>query len=152
MENRVFSVGTLAAAAGVKAATIRFYEQQGLIPPSRRTDGGYRVFGEDDLDRLRFIRRGRRLGFSLDDIRELLALAGADQAPCERVDAKIVGQLAQVRERIDRLLMLEAELVRLSSCCQGGFIRECRVMEALCARDAAPPQACERPAGLRAPD
>tara|TARA_R110002095_G_scaffold165067_3_gene143279 strand:- start:877 stop:1284 length:408 start_codon:yes stop_codon:yes gene_type:complete len=125
------TVGQLARESGTKAVTIRYYEQIGLLPPVARNASGYRQYSPGDRDRLLFIRRCRNLGFGLDDIRELLELAEHHQASCADVDAKVAAQLEQVRTRIRDLLELEQELERLLSCCQGGKIEECRIIESL---------------------
>jgi DNA-binding transcriptional MerR regulator len=125
------SIGDLAHATGVKPTTIRFYEAEGLLAPPARTAGGHRVYGKAHLDRLGFIRHGRELGFTMEDIRDLLRLAdAAPDAPCEGADAIALRHLAGVRARLARLRSLEAELERMT-CCQQGSIAECRVIEVL---------------------
>ncbi|MFE1971608.1 MerR family DNA-binding protein, partial [Acinetobacter baumannii] len=86
------------------------YERVGLLPQPARTASGYRLYTEQDRDRLLFIRRSRTLGFSLDDIRELLGFTGRRRASCAEVDAKVGEQLTQVRSRIQDLQALEAQL------------------------------------------
>lgn len=131
MDRMTFTVGQLARATGTKAVTIRYYEQIGLLPSASRNASGYRQYSAEDRDRLLFIRRSRALGFSLSDIRDLLGLADHRQASCAAVDAKVAEQLEQVRVRIRDLQGLEQELERLLSCCQGGVIDECRIIESL---------------------
>lgn len=126
-----FTIGQLARATNTKAVTIRYYEQVGLLPSASRNTTGYRQYSDEDRGRLLFIRRSRALGFSLDDIRELLGLADQRQASCAAVDAKVAKQLEQIRLRIRDLRDLEQELQRLRSCCQGGVIEECRIIESL---------------------
>jgi DNA-binding transcriptional MerR regulator len=127
----IFTVGQLAQATDTQAVTIRYYERIGLLPPPARNASGYRVYSARDRDRLRFIRRSRALGFGLDDIRELLELADHRRASCAAVDAKVAQQLEQVRMRLRDLRRLEGELARLSACCQGGVIEQCRIIESL---------------------
>ncbi len=127
-----FTVGQLARLTGTKAVTIRYYEQLGLLPKPLRNASGYRQYTAEERDRLLFIRRSRALGFSLDDVRQLLSLSDHPQASCATVDAKVAAQLEQVRLRIHDLQKLEQELQRLGSCCQGGVIDECRIIESLC--------------------
>lgn len=136
MSGITLSIGELAKMTRTKAVTIRYYEQLGLLPPSRRTAAGYRIYGEAERERLLFVRRSRGLGFSLDDVRELLGFADHREASCAAVDAKVALQLDQVRERIRDLQALERELQRLLSCCQGGVIQECRIIESLNRPDA----------------
>lgn len=131
MNATTFTVGQLARATNTKAVTIRYYEQLGLLPSASRNASGYRQYSMEELDRLLFIRRSRALGFSLDDIRQLLGLADHRQASCTPVDTKVAEQLDQVRMRIRDLQDLEQELQRLLSCCQGGVIEECRIIESL---------------------
>ncbi|MGH8438928.1 MAG: MerR family transcriptional regulator [Pseudomonas sp.] len=138
-----YTVGQLAKAADTKAVTIRYYEQQGLLPSATRTPAGYRLYTEIERDRLLFIRRSRGLGFSLDDVRELLGLADRKEHSCAAVDAKVELQLAQVRERIRDLQGLESELTRLIACCQGGVIEECRIIESLSNRSAVRPESTD---------
>jgi DNA-binding transcriptional MerR regulator len=126
-----YSIGDLARATGVKATTIRFYETEGLLAPPARTEGGHRVYGKPQLDRLGFIRHARELGFGMDDIRELLRLADAPpDAPCEGADAIARRHLAAVRDRLARLRSLEAELLRMAECARQG-VGTCRVIEVL---------------------
>lgn len=134
MSAATYTVGALAKATDTKAVTIRYYEQSGLLPSAGRSPSGYRFYTDEERNRLLFIRRSRALGFSLDDIRELLGLADRRDASCAAVDAKVEGQLEQVRMRIRDLQGLEAELTRLSVCCQGGVIEQCRIIESLSSR------------------
>lgn len=138
-----YTVGQLAKVTDTKAVTIRYYEQQGLLPSATRTPAGYRLYTETERDRLLFIRRSRGLGFSLDDVRELLGLADRKNHSCAAVDAKVELQLAQVRARIRDLQGLEGELERLIKCCQGGVIEECRIIESLSNQSSARPTAKE---------
>lgn len=131
MEKSTLTIGQLAHATNTKPVTIRYYEQIGLLPLAVRSASGYRQYSQADCDRLRFIRRSRALGFSLDGIRELLSLADHGQASCAAVDAKVAEQVEQIRERIRDLQGLEQELQRLLACCQGGVIKECRIIDSL---------------------
>lgn len=126
-----FTVSQMARATDTKPVTIRYYEQVGLLPSAPRNASGYRQYTQVERDRLLFIRRSRSLGFSLDDIRQLLSFADQRQASCAAVDAKVAEQLDQVRTRIHDLQELELELQRLLSCCHGGAIDECRIIESL---------------------
>lgn len=131
MNNSSFSIGQLAKAADTKAATIRYYEQMGLLSSAARTDAGYRIYTTSERDRLLFIRRARSLGFTLDDIKELLGFADQRDSSCDVVDAKVGEQLAQVRARIRDLSALQTELERLSGSCKGGAIGQCQIIGAL---------------------
>src|SRR5262245_45760823 len=82
-----FPIGELARHTGTSAETIRYYERIGLLAKPGRTRGNYRAYGRAHLDRLSFIRRSRELGFSLDQVRALLALTSRRDQPCDAVDA-----------------------------------------------------------------
>ncbi|CAE6902318.1 MerR family transcriptional regulator [Ectopseudomonas chengduensis] len=131
MSTTNFTVGQLARLTDTKAVTIRYYEQLGLLPMVSRNASGYRQYTAEERDRLLFIRRSRALGFSLNDIRQLLVFSDHRQASCASVDAKVAEQLEQVRLRIHDLQGLENELQRLLSCCHGGVIEECRIIGSL---------------------
>lgn len=131
MSEKIYTVGQLAAHTDIKSVTIRYYEKIGLLPEATRSESGYRLYSEADHLRLLFIRRSRRLGFSLDDIRELLSLADRQQESCAGVDAKVEQQLEEVRSRMKDLHAMEKELERLSACCEGGVIMDCRIIDTL---------------------
>jgi len=125
------SIGQLAKASDVQAVTIRYYETKRLLAPQRRAANGYREYGNAQLRRLTFIRRCRHLGFSLDDIRALLGLADQQALPCHQIDARIEAQLVEVRKRQRDLAVMEEELQRLTYCCAGGVVAQCRIVETL---------------------
>ena len=89
MSTTNFTVGQLARITDTKAVTIRYYEQIGLLPTASRNSSGYRQYSYEERDRLLFIRRSRALGFSLDDVRQLLGFSDHRQASCAAVDAKV---------------------------------------------------------------
>ena len=115
----MLSIGTLSRRTGTKVQTIRYYEQIGLMEEPGRTEGGQRRYRERDLDRLAFIRHARQLGFALDAIRELLALADEPQRSCADADSIARRQLVQVEQRILRLEALRTELERMIAQCGG---------------------------------
>lgn len=128
----MFSIGHVAKVTGIKVPTIRFYEQEGLLPALPRTQSNRRIYSVADMRRLTFIRHTRTLGFELADIRSLLDLADNPQKPCCEADAIAHRQLLAVEERLRQLNALKTELVRINSVCSGGKIAgECRVIEAL---------------------
>ena len=96
-------IGDLATRAGLSAKTIRFYEQAGLLPQPPRTAGGYRDYPPSALDRLAFIRHAQAAGFTLADIRGVLAIRDSGQAPCQHVSVLIDEHLARVERRIAEL-------------------------------------------------
>jgi len=128
---REYSVGELAKEAGCSAQSVRWYEAQGLMPAAARTAGNQRRYGTGHLTRLKFLRHARDLGFSLDDIRELLSLTGRPDIPCEDADRIASRHLGLVEERLAALGELRDELKTMVHECQGGRIAECRVIEVL---------------------
>lgn len=125
------AIGALARQTGVKVPTIRFYEEIGLLRPPARTGSNRRVYGAEDVRRLRFIRHARDLGFEVDDIRALIGLADHPQAPCAEADGIARRHLATVERRIAQLTALRAELQRMVAGCCHGQVRDCRVIEVL---------------------
>jgi DNA-binding transcriptional MerR regulator len=117
-----YAIGDLARATGVKATTIRWYEQEGWLPPAARTTGGHRAYGAAHLRRLGFIRHARELGFESDAIRALLDLADQPDADCTRAHALATAQIAEIDARLKRLGALRAELVRMATSCEGGLL------------------------------
>ena len=130
MDNR-HSIGTLARKTGVKVPTIRFYESIGLLPAPPRTQSNRRVYGDDAINRLRFIRHARELGFEVPTIRELLELTGEPQRSCEKVDAIAREHLHEIESRIERLTALRSEVRRMLKQCMHGRIADCRIVEVL---------------------
>jgi Cu(I)-responsive transcriptional regulator len=124
-------IGALARRTGTKAETIRFYEKAGLMAEPARTSGNYRSYGEEHLKRLSFIRRARDLGFSLDDVRELLALSDDRERPCDGIDTIASIHLAEVDRKIADLTMMRDELARLIGSCRKGVVADCRIVETL---------------------
>ncbi|MGE6687580.1 MerR family transcriptional regulator [Stutzerimonas stutzeri] len=125
-----FTIGKLSKATAVNVETIRYYERIGLLAAPSRTESGYRTFSERDAEQLRFIKRGRELGFTLDEIRTLVELADQPEHACTDVDRLVQTHLVEVRQRIADLQRLEAELQRLAGCSESS-VRECRIIETL---------------------
>lgn len=127
-----FRIGDLAQQAGVKVVTIRYYEQAGLLPVCERTTGNYRVYAREHLQRLRFLRRCRELGFSLEQIRNLLLLSSAESGGCAAVCGVATGHLEDVESKIADLKRLASELRRIRSSCDGkNSAAQCRIIAAL---------------------
>src|SRR5690606_585518 len=122
------NIGKAAAASGVSAKMIRYYESVGLIPPARRTDSDYRVYSDDDVHVLRFIRRARDLGFSVDDIRELLALWRDKRRASADVKRIALGHVAELEARIAALQDMAGTLRRLAECCHGDARPDCPIL------------------------
>lgn len=123
--------GVLAQRSGVKAETIRYYEKVMLLPEPDRNGGGYRVYAEDDYQRLCFIRRCRDMGFSLVEIRGLLSLVDGDQVSCEQVKRMADVHLADINRKISDLKQMQSTLRKLSSNCSGDDVPHCPIIEAL---------------------
>lgn len=128
-------IGELAERAGAKPETVRYYEQEGLLPVPPRTSGNYRDYGPEHLARLAFIRHARGLGFELADVRALLTLADVPDQDCSAVDAIASRHLASVELKISQLHSLKAELQRMVKQCQGGHVSDCKIIDALSNHD-----------------
>lgn len=107
-------IGELAARAGVTAKAIRHYERVGVLPPPRRTDAGYRDYGEGALARLAFVRAAKAVGLTLGEIREVIAFRERGEAPCAHVLALIERRAAELSQRIAALERLRQELRELA--------------------------------------
>lgn len=112
-EQAVYRIGQLAEISGIPAKTIRFYEANGIVPSPDRTESGYRLYRQGDLERLLFIRRAKTLGLSLDAIREIIVIREGGQAPCDHVRLLLDEKLADVQQRLRALHELERELQAL---------------------------------------
>ncbi len=111
--------------------TIRYYEKVGLMPPPQRSDGGYRTFSETDVDRLRFISRGRELGFSLEEIRSLLRLSDEPNMSCMEVDQMARSHLIDIQGRISELQRMAEELDRVIGGCAKEQRGNCAILGTL---------------------
>jgi MerR family mercuric resistance operon transcriptional regulator len=125
------TIGMLATAAGVKLETVRYYERIKLMPEPSRTASGHRAYDGEHLRRLRFIRRGRELGFSIEDIRTLLGLAAPSESSCGEVREIAEAHLSSVRNKLADLRRLEFILVETISGCSTNGDPSCPVLEML---------------------
>lgn len=126
------TIGQLAACAGIGADTVRYYEREGLMPTPRRSESGYRRYDAASATRLRFIRRARDLGFSLDDVRELLALSADGGHGTQGVRARAEARLADIERRIAELRRVQRGLRNLVEACPGhGPLDACPILAAL---------------------
>ncbi len=125
------AIGALSARTGCKVETIRFYEREGLLPAPARSSGGYRLYSQDHLKRLTFIRRARGLGFSIDEVRKLLALADERKRPCAEVRVVAGAHLEDVRVKIAHLRAMERVLRDTVARCADGRRANCALIEAL---------------------
>jgi len=114
-----YTIGQIAKAANIPTSTIRYYERRGLVLPISRSDGNYRLFDSDALDRLMFVRSAQGAGFTLSDIAELLALREDQVAPCDEVQGLISSRLDQVIEQIEHLRAVDEMLRGWLKVCKG---------------------------------
>ncbi|SFR33834.1 DNA-binding transcriptional regulator, MerR family [Yoonia tamlensis] len=132
----MFSIGALSDRTGVKIATIRYYEDMGLLPPPERTAGNQRRYSQSGLDRLAFIKHARDLGFAIDAIKALITLHDHPDRSCAQANAIAQTQLADVQSKIARLRRLETELSRIATNCYGaGRAGDCYVLTSLADHD-----------------
>ena len=128
--------GLLARHAGIGVETVRYYESIGLLDEPRRTQAGYRLYEEGDLSRLRFIRRAKQLGFSLNDIRELIALRLDEGSDCSEVEHRAELRLADINERIRDLQRVQRGLEKLIDFCRANPVKQdCPILEILESED-----------------
>ena len=125
------SRGELAARTGCNIETIRYYEQIGLLPAPPRSQAGHRLYGQDLLKRLSFVRRSRDLGFTLEEIRGLLRLVDGGKYTCAQVEALALEHVGEIRRKITDLKRLKSVLETMASQCSGGKVPECPIIDAL---------------------
>jgi len=131
MSNNRLSIGKAAEMSGLNVETIRFYEKEGLVPEPGRTEGGHRLYSKDQVARLVFIRRSRKLGFSMTQVRQILSLVDREQVSCEAVKSIADDHIDDIRARIADLRKMERTLNRLSRECSGKDIPDCPIIDAL---------------------
>jgi Zn(II)-responsive transcriptional regulator len=123
-------IGALARRAGVAIDTVRYYERNQLLTPAGRLASGYRRYGEGELKRLRFIRRAKALGFTLEEIRELLSLS--DERNVAKVKRAAEAKLADIEQRVAELQRIRRGLRTLVAACPGhGRAEACPILNAL---------------------
>jgi Zn(II)-responsive transcriptional regulator len=126
------NIGRLAKLAQVNIDTIRYYEQQNVLPPAARSASGYRQYGQTDLERLRFVVRAKDLGFTLAEIRDLLSLTEERGSDMRGVKRKAETRLAQVEQKIAELRRVKRGLKKLIDACPGeGELKRCPIVAAL---------------------
>jgi Hg(II)-responsive transcriptional regulator len=125
-------IGELAQRAGVGIDTVRYYERQGLLPEPMRAASGYRSYDGTDVSRLHFVRRAKALGFTLVEIRELLALSGRREDDMGSLKAAATEKLADVETKIAELARIRDGLQSLVASCPGhGALEQCPILGAL---------------------
>ncbi|RJG03525.1 Cu(I)-responsive transcriptional regulator [Noviherbaspirillum sedimenti] len=127
------NIGEAAVATGVSAKMIRYYESIQLIKPGKRTEANYRTYGDKDLHNLRFIKRARTLGFSLDQIRELLSLWQDSGRASADVKSIAEEHVAELQKRIDELTDMRDTLSHLAHACSGDHRPDCPILQELAA-------------------
>ena len=125
------SIGELSKHSGVNIETIRYYERIKMLPPPPRTASGRRIYGPAEKRSLAFIRRSRDLGFTLEEIRALMALGGTGRAPCAEVHKIASAHLANVRNKLSDLIKLEAILAKTVAQCSDDGTPACPVLDIL---------------------
>ena len=126
------NIGQLSRRTGVPIDTVRYYEKQRLLPPPTRSASGYRHYEADDVLRLNFIRRAKVLGFTLDEIRDLLALSSARDGDMAAIRAAAADKLADVERRLAELTRVRDGLRTLVDACPGhGALDQCPILSAL---------------------
>lgn len=125
------NIGQAAHATGVSAKMIRHYESVGLFPEARRTEAGYRLYGDKELATLRFIRHSRDLGFSLEQIRALLDLWQNRRRPSRTVKALAQTHLDEIDQKLRELQAMRATLSHLVHCCAGDDRPDCPIIDSL---------------------
>jgi len=130
--NDSLTIGQLAQQAGVGVETLRYYERQKLIPEPPRRSSGYREYPPETVNRIRFIRRAKELGFSLKEIDELLTLRAESEDQCAEVLARAQGKIADISQRIASLERMKRALEQLaSSCSEPATSGDCPILDAL---------------------
>src|SRR6266404_311944 len=121
------TIGKVAKEAGVNLETIRYYENEGVLPKPPRTHSGYRIFSEDAVKRLRFIKHAQDLGFSLKEIKELLALRVKPGSSCVDVRQKAEAKIVDVEAKIRNLEAIKTALQSLTATCGKGPVSTCSI-------------------------
>lgn len=132
MQQTEIHIGEAARRSGVRVQTLHYYERRGLLRPSRGVSTKYRVYSEDAIRRVLFIRRAQALGFTLDEIKELLEIRIDSGATCGDVRSRAEAKLNDVKEKIQTLRSMQNTLERVTAACSGqGAVSECPILESL---------------------
>lgn len=127
-----FRIGELAEHAGVGVETIRFYERKGLIRQPRKAEG-FRKYPEDDVARIKFIKRAQTLGFQLKEIQDLLKWDRPGRISCSSLEKKLAAKVDEIDQKVEDLKRIKKSLIELQGCCQEDDFsnRECSISECL---------------------
>jgi MerR family mercuric resistance operon transcriptional regulator len=112
-----FTIGQLSKLSDTGVEAIRFYERRGVLPPAKRTEGGYRQYGRDTVKRLHFIHRAQELGFSLKEITQLIALRVTSKSNCSEVKKRALSKLQQIESKISDLQKMRDVLKEVTQAC-----------------------------------
>ena len=141
------NIGEAAKSSGVSAKMIRHYESVGLFPQALRTESGYRQYTDKEVSTLRFIRQSRDLGFSIEQIRELLGLWQDRKRPSRQVRALAQAHIEELDEKLKELQSMKATLEHLVHCCHGDDRPDCPIIDTLADETAAPAAAAHHAPG-----
>lgn len=136
----LMNIGEAAKAAGVSPKMVRHYEQIGLLPEAERSEAGYRLYGEREISVLRFIRQSRRLGFSMEQIAELIGMWGDEARSSREVKAIARRHLVDLDEKLREIAEMKSGLERLVHACRGDDHAHCAIIETLAADSPAAPR------------
>ena len=125
------TIGKLSDRTGCNIETIRYYERIGLMPAPPRTAGGHRLYSADHEKRLTFIRRSRKLGFTLQEVRGLLRLVDGGEYTCAEVKTLTLDHASEIRRKIADLKKMERVLKGMAAQCEGDLVPECPIIDAL---------------------
>ncbi|PCI75021.1 MAG: transcriptional regulator [SAR86 cluster bacterium] len=125
------SIGGLSDKTGVNIETIRYYEREDILPKPSRSDGGRRIYGNEDVRRLNFIHKCRQLGFSLKEVISLMSLVDTGDYTCKQVHDLTLVHASEVSEKIENLKRMERVLLEMADKCGKGSIPECPIIDSL---------------------
>jgi MerR family mercuric resistance operon transcriptional regulator len=131
VEEQVLRIGEVAGEAGVNVQTLRFYERRGLLKTPSRRPSGYREYTTDSVRRVRFIKRAQQLGFTLNEVQELLRLRDDPSVPCPEVRATAQAKVGEIDEKIRHLRAMKKALETLARSCADNREHRCPLLEAL---------------------
>lgn len=136
----MFTIGKLASQTSLSNDTLRYYEEEGLIEPAGKSRAGYRLYDEDSVRRIRFIKRAQLCGFTLSEIRELLALRVRDKACCGDVRARAIEKKLQIENKVHAMKAMSESLDQLISECaeETRPVGECTIISVLEQADVSP--------------
>ena len=136
MQPQTMKIGAVATLACVNIQTVRYYERRGLLPKPTRTESNYRLYSQEGVRRVRFIKRAQELGFTLEEIKELLSLRAAPRTRCADVRNRATAKLQDIDDKVRTLRAMRKALTKLINECSGqGPVTECPILEALDSKD-----------------